>query len=213
LRTRTDGQDAWTGAYLDVLERRFRRLLSLWLDAELQRSPFTVLAPEQKQLLDIGPLQLSVRPDRLDRVDDGFVLIDYKSSATLSTKHWFGERPDAPQLPLYALLSEPDEIRGLAFARVRPGKSMGWLSLADTAGLFPKSKDNDVRNLEDEIQLWRIELERLAEAFAHGEAQVAPKLYPDTCQYCGQRLLCRLNPAALLGQAPDEASKTEETFG
>ena len=43
-----------------------------------------------------------VRIDRVDRLaDDARVLIDYKTGA--ATTDWRGDRPDNPQLPIYAL--------------------------------------------------------------------------------------------------------------
>ena len=200
----------WARAFLPVLEHRFVRLLMQWLDLELQRAPFTVLAQEQGRQMSIGPLQLSVRPDRVDQVNGGLVFIDYKTRYTLSTDEWLGTRPDAPQLPLYTLLAERTDVRGLAFAHVRVGKDMGWLSLSDRPGLFPKSAKNTEADLPTDIAFWREELTRLAQAFADGEAAVDPKSFPTTCQYCAQRLLCRLDPTALLAQITEEEEDVEE---
>ena len=210
LRERASEADHWTAAYLHVLERRLQSLLDRWLECELQRGPFTVLPPEQKQIIEVGPLELSIRPDRIDRVDGGFVLVDYKSSATLSTDDWLGDRPDAPQLPLYALLGDTDEFRALAFARVRPGKSMAWLSLADQPGIFPAKRGGALHDVAAQIELWRAELDRLAWNFAEGVTDIEPKTYPRTCQYCQQRLLCRVEASALLSNAPEHMASTTE---
>lgn len=205
LRQRVSSSDAWTKAYLDVLALRLRSIIGRWLEHELQRGDFAVLPLEQKEVVTVGPLQLSIRPDRIDRVDGGFVLIDYKTSAALTTNDWLGDRPDAPQLPLYTLLGDKDEFRALAFAKLRPGKAMAWLSLEDQPGIFSPKRGGALHDLAAQVQFWRAELDRLAEDFAAGRTEVNPKTYPHTCQYCQQRLLCRLDPAALLSNAQDSA--------
>ena len=214
LREGISPGDRWANAYLDILQRRLRLLLDRWLDLELQRGNFTVLPPEQKQTVHVGPLELSVRPDRIDSVDGGFVLVDYKTSSALSTGDWLGDRPEAPQLPLYALLGETPEFRGLAFARLRPGKAMAWLSLEDRPGLFQPKRGGALHDIAGQIELWRTELDRLASDFAAGRTEVHPKTYPSTCQYCQQRLLCRLDAATLLTNAPaGTETDTEKPHG
>lgn len=201
LRTRLRNSGAWPTAYLDVLQDRLTSLISRWLRFELDRGHFTVLAPEQKQTVNVGPLELSVRLDRVDKVESGYVFIDYKTALDLKTSHWLGDRPDLPQLPLYTLLAEPREVRGVAFARLRPGDDMAWISLHDQPGIFPAKKRERFHDLEAEMAAWRAELDRLAHAFAAGDAQVDPKQYPRTCLHCDQRLLCRVNPSALISGA------------
>ncbi len=210
-RSRSIEPDRWTEAYLDIAERRLTHLMLRWLDKELSREPFSVITQEEKRLVSIGPLELNVRPDRIDKVEGGVVFIDYKTSSDLSADDWLGERPKAPQLPLYALLAEPEEVRGLAFGRLRAGREMGWISLQADEGLFPgKNTTSDL--FTEQITAWRDELARLASEFAGGAATVDPKSYPGTCQYCGQRLLCRLDPADLLinSQPSPEPSGQQE---
>ncbi len=190
--------DLWTEAYVDVAQRRLTHLLGQWLELELGRENFTVMQQEEKQLISVGPLELSIRPDRIDEVNGGLIFVDYKTSKTLSSEDWLGDRPLAPQLPLYALLAEPEEVRGLAFGRVRAGTDMGWISLQSERGLFPKKGSTTSGDFTEQVALWQTELARLAEAFACGVVDIDPKSYPKTCQFCQQRLLCRLDPATLL---------------
>ena len=203
---------AWPRAFVDVLQQRFSNLLFRWLDLELGRAPFTTISQEQGREITVGPLQLSIRPDRVDRVQDGLVFIDYKTKYTLSTDDWRGERPEAPQIPLYTLLAEPGEVRGLAFGQLRPGDGMAWHSLYETPNLFPKAKDNLQCDLTEEVDWWREELTRLAQAFADGDASVDPKTYPATCKYCAHQLLCRLDPTELLAQGAEDDEQVEEEF-
>jgi hypothetical protein len=83
---------------------RLQNLLKGWLDIERARAPFVVEALEGSgQVARFGGLEFRVRIDRVDRLADGArVLIDYKTGAAL--QDWRGERPDNPQLPIYASL-------------------------------------------------------------------------------------------------------------
>lgn len=215
LRARVTEEDVWVKAYLEVSERRLCNLVERWLELELQRGAFTVLSPEQDQEVTIGSLEFKVRPDRIDRVEGGFVYVDYKTSFDLSTVDWLGERPTAPQLPLYALLGEADEVRGLAFARMRSGEDMTWLSLQDREDLFPGKKGKAVHDLSIQIELWHQELTRLAEDFASGQAFIDPKTFPGSCKFCTHRLLCRIDERSSLARSlhQDSSPAQEHIFG
>lgn len=205
----------WSSAFLRLQRERLRAVLLRWLDVELQRGPFTVRQREQRSRIPIGPLHLNVRPDRIDEVQDGFVLVDYKTGHRVHPSHWDGQRPDDPQLPLYALLSEPGKLQGLLFGRVRPGSEMRWLGLTANRTILqnPRQKSED---LDLRLQEWRSILSTLAEDFAAGRAHVAPKSFALNCEHCRQRLLCRVDPAALASSAdpaPQDERQEEESNG
>jgi hypothetical protein len=199
----------WNAAYVRVQRERLRRLLLRWLDLELQRGPFTVRKREERTSIPIGPLQLKVQPDRVDDVEGGIVLVDYKTGYKVHPSNWEGERPDDPQLPLYALLSEPGTLQALLFGRIRPGVEMKWQGLASNPTVLPKQRqklvDLDVRREE-----WNSVLTTLAENFAAGRADVDPKSFTFNCGGCRQRLLCRVDPVALASAI--EESESEEEF-
>lgn len=218
---RPDGP--WDGAYLALQKERHLSILQHWLEEELKRGPFTVLALEDEQQITVGPLTLSVRMDRIDQVGQpgegqpadhesgsqasaeqprGVFFVDYKTGATAQPSQWEGPRPDDPQLPLYALLAEPGELKGLAFARIRAGRDMRWLGLQSEPGVLPDPRAKVV-DLAVLVAEWRASLGQLAEDFAAGCAAVSPKRYPQTCTHCAQRLLCRLDPVNLLDEFSD----------
>ena len=66
---------------LDAEEQRALRLIEALLDFDATRSPFRVLRLEEKTVLRLGGLSLSLRIDRLDETSSGAVLIDYKTGA------------------------------------------------------------------------------------------------------------------------------------
>jgi probable DNA repair protein len=199
---------AWDSSFLSMQQQRLFTLLSAWLGTELQRGPFTVLDSEQQQQIPLGPLTLNVRLDRIDSVltsaGEGFVLVDYKTGNSGHPSGWEGERPDEPQLPLYALLDADEQLKGLAFAKVVAGE-MKWLGYQQEEGILPASRVNQVVDLTAFVADWRDKLERLAYDFANGHATVDPKDYPTTCTRCPQRILCRLDPNTLRKNEESEA--------
>ncbi len=209
LPKRLRAESGWDLAYVEVVKERLRVVLRQWLEMELERGPFEVIAVEQDQEVTVGPLTLSVRMDRVDRVGDGVFFVDYKTGYAAEPKQWEGERPDDPQLPLYALLPEAGELKGMAFAKVRAGSGMKWVGYQAEEGILPGSRSKaNVRDMEALVEAWRGTLTVLAEDFANGRAEVKPKSYAVNCARCGQRLLCRLDPATLLG-AEDEGDEED----
>jgi ATP-dependent helicase/nuclease subunit B len=203
-------QGRWDEAYVALQKERLQRVLLQWLDKEMERGPFKVQYIEHDELIDIGPLDLKLRIDRLDIVEGGVFLVDYKTSYSSDPKNWLGERPDEPQLPLYALLPGAGELKGLAFAKVRPGRDMKWLGYQDAEGLIPGTPARTVLNMQSQVEEWRTTLTTLAESFASGDATVHPKDYPMTCVHCAQRLLCRLDPTSLLTGNEDGEEASED---
>jgi probable DNA repair protein len=215
LPRRLQVRDGWDRAYLSVLKERLRSVLQLWLEEELKRGPFTVLAVEQDQMVTVGPLTLNVRMDRIDRVGEGVFLVDYKTGYAADPKQWIGERPDDPQLPLYTLLPEAEELKGVAFAKVRTGRDMKWAGYQAEEGILPgspRSKSN-VRDMAPLVEEWRGTLTRLAEDFAVGRADVRPKSFEVNCARCAQRLLCRIDPTSLLAAVDEDDEEVEDVDG
>ncbi len=149
--------------------------------------------------------------DRVDEVEGGEVLIDYKTGDA-SPNDWLTERPDAPQLPLYAILSEADRLRGVAFGLVRAGEGRGLKGYAVGEGVLrgKPTKLKEAATFGAQVERWRDVLVALAEEFAAGDARVRPKQYPRTCEYCKQRALCRLDVSSLEVEDENEAGTAEE---
>lgn len=188
------------GRYWQLESQRLSGLLGEWLDVERQRSRFVVLQREQEIDLKLGRLAVSLRVDRVDRLDDGsLVVIDYKSGIS-RIQDWLGDRPARPQLLLYGLAA-PGPTTALAFAQLRPGDSrfvgLGCSAVAPgvqtdiprVIGERMPAQDWDSLNA-----CWRENLRRLAEEFLHGDAAVDP-LAPASCTWCGLQPLCRVGLA------------------
>jgi ATP-dependent helicase/nuclease subunit B len=214
LPRRLKTESEWDAAYVGLQKERLRTVLQQWLGEELKRGPFTIVDSEHAQAVTVGPLTLDVRFDRIDRLEDGgFFLVDYKTGYAADPKQWEGERPDEPQLPLYALLNEEHELRGMAFAKVRAGREMKWAGYQAEEGILPGKSKNNVRDLATLMDEWRVTLTQLAVDFAEGKADVRPKSYAVNCVRCAQRLLCRLDPSTLLESAGNDEDEQEEIDG
>ena len=210
---------AWDSAYLAIQRTRIHRLVGSWLEMELERAPFEIKSLEQKfDDVSFGPLELDIRVDRIDTLLDedgnpkGDILLDYKTGDA-KPAHWQGDRPDDPQLPLYAAISDPGTLAAVGFISLRPGKAMGLTGYADEDEVLLKRATFDANSLEDQIELWRNVLITLADSFAAGDATVGPKIYPTTCKYCAQRILCRVDPALLASRLDDEDTDDEVVNG
>src|SRR5205814_367362 len=141
------------GRFAELERERLARLAREWLEIEKTRAPFEVAALEERRTLSVAGLELSGRIDRMDRLEKGgHALIDYKTGQA-TRNAWLGERPDDPQLPLYAV-SAPERIDAVAFARLNPGE-MAFKGFSKEKNILPKVElYRDWRGLLDQ---WRKE--------------------------------------------------------
>lgn len=209
----SDAQRHYTAKLLEVERWRLQRRLRDWLQIERLREPFAVAQLEQEQRLTVAGLQVSLRVDRLDRLlaDGRPVLIDYKTGA-VDPKQWFGERPAEPQLPLYSLALDGDDLAALLYGSLKPD-AIGYVGVTAGDGVIDargvrNHETMSVRDGEDweaQRRFWRAALERLAEDFRAGRAAVDPLDPGRTCRYCGLHALCRIGDGAMPVDDPSEA--------
>ncbi|HEY2686209.1 MAG TPA: PD-(D/E)XK nuclease family protein [Steroidobacteraceae bacterium] len=188
-------------------EPRLEHLLGKWLKVERERSPFRVeMLEEAAQVASFGGLPFRVRIDRQDELDDGSrVVIDYKTGT--ANPDWRGERPDNPQLPVYALL-RPERLVAVAYAQVNAAVSH-FVAESERGNVFKANRGAQARKgaMEGEpnfaalIERWRVRIEAIALNFAAGDAAVAPT--PSACQNCPLPGLCRIQ-SLIDGEPPDE---------
>ena len=194
-----DANDPWKTAFLQNEHRRLCGLLTEWLALETQRQPFTVEAREQKlKDVHVGDLKLDLRVDRIDRLPSGDrLLFDYKTTREISALDWKGERPDEPQLPLYATFGGVEKLKGVLFAKIRPHDMEFLGHIADKQELLDRSlippNSRALKPYDSAVLTqWKDTLSALAEDFLSGNATVTPKDYPSTCEYCALPSLCRI---------------------
>jgi ATP-dependent helicase/nuclease subunit B len=182
-----------------ALEADWQRLaIGQLLDFERSRPAFAVVAIEETREETFAGLRLRLRADRIDRVGDDLVIIDYKTGK-VETSQWRGARPDAPQLPLYAAL-QPGGVGAIAFAAVGAqaatfkgvGAGDGIVAGIAPAAKFLLTEDRQSGFTWQEIQdRWGGWLTSLARDYLAGNAAVDPK-QPQTCRLCHLSTLCRV---------------------
>jgi probable DNA repair protein len=200
--------------YLELEEQRLTRVITEWLSYEQTRQPFTVNATEVDATTNIAGLTLKLRLDRVDRLNDGSLLIvDYKTG-NVSPKSWELPRPNDVQLPLYAEfgVDSTKEVGGLVFAKIRPGDVCFTGKVRNATATLDNSLKGNAGLMKSpltaqQLSEWREAIEQLARDFVAGRADVNPRDFPDTCEHCGLFSLCRVR------EREEELETEEETDG
>jgi probable DNA repair protein len=174
------------------VEQEIERLTTLilrWLKLEAARAPFAAIYLEESFVLKLHNYQFSIRVDRVDRIDGGLVVIDYKTGQVNLSGITSSPTRD-PQLPAYSLIDA--EIVGVYFAEIRDQARL--LGVADETGRIQGAQYSKQLQQADSWRLhrqrWQDDLGQLAEEFAAGYAEVEP--VTGACRYCHLADLCRI---------------------
>ncbi len=175
--------------FIQTIEKqRLEKITQDCLEWEKKRTPFQVEVLEEAFSLNIKGMELKLRVDRIDRLENGKKwVIDYKSSLP-EGRPWIEDRPKEPQLLLYALLDE--QINLLMFIQLKTGhivsKSFGEdsLEMEGHMSLKPNQRWHEFQ------QQWQSKLEELAEEALSGYCEPKP-LSQSICQFCDYKNLCR----------------------
>lgn len=169
--------------HADAFLRRLRELererlwsqLMVLAARDLEWGEFTV-ETETPRSLDIGPLALELRLDRIDSFASGAQLvIDYKTGS-FKPKTWRGQRLEDCQLPLYAVTTGS---LGVAVLKFTPstvvvygvGDPVLGLNCLKTPDKFFAEPGMDWAGA---VVRWRSQLELLATEFAAGDFRINP---------------------------------------
>jgi len=205
--------DAMKERFAELEHARLIATARRWMEEEKKRADFEVVAIEHKAALTVGGVTVNARLDRMDRLAaGGHVVIDYKTGEA-SISDWLGDRPDEPQLPLYAT-TRSETVIAVAFAQLKVGK-LGYMGIARDGGLLPNVRPitehtrvpmaKQYTSWDELLGGWKYELDALGAGFAAGDALVAPKKQ-NTCKHCGLDGLCRISERRE-GFAPGEADE------
>ncbi|MCI5107269.1 MAG: PD-(D/E)XK nuclease family protein [Pseudomonadales bacterium] len=192
-----------TPALRKLEAQRITALLDGFLDSEAKRGPYTIVDQERQLQWRFDSLELTLRIDRIDRLDDGsLAIIDYKSGkSTPSRQSWLQERPEDMQLPFYAVAGADEldaAVSAISLAHVHAEK-LDYSGLAQHsnfhASIKPVAEDSrlEIDDWEQMNQVFRSKVEHLARDFIAGENRVDPANGLVTCNYCGLQPLCRIH--------------------
>jgi RecB family exonuclease len=152
--------------------------------------PFTVEDVEREVTVDLSGLPLNVRIDRIDRINNGsLILIDYKSGKQSKTKLEC-PRPEEPQLLVYAA-AKGAEVEGVFFGQLRP-RELRLPGIARDRHI----KGPQIQVLGDKwdemMEAARLEVARIAQDFLDGKAAVDPVKH-GVCNFCTTAPFCRIS--------------------
>jgi hypothetical protein len=172
------------------------------LTLEKQRDVFEVIGFEKEILPEIEGQSMRLVIDRIDKLPSGEeIIIDYKTGR-VEPKKWFGDRPEDPQLPLYAI-SAAKTPAAIVFGIIRDDGCL-YKGVVSQAGLLPDlppKENNTTRELIEAgyempktIENWHQVLHHLMADFLAGKAAIDPKHDLKTCDnsYCELQSLCRV---------------------
>ncbi len=191
----------WEQKVVEIEHERLKKLILQLLEMERNRpSPFRVVELEKKREVTLGGITVDVKVDRIDELDGGdLVLLDYKSGKP-TVSQWEGERPDDPQVPIYAT-ELGSRIAAAAFVQINSeetafkgyAKKPGLLPVPNFDGMTEKKKP--APTFDEMLANWRKTLDKLGQEFRAGHAAVDPKNGKKTCELCHLGTLCRVSEA------------------
>jgi len=191
----------WEKQVVEIERERLGNLILDVLKVEKERpAPFRVAEVEKKRQVTLGGITVDVKVDRIDELETGgLVLLDYKSGKP-NVSHWDGERPEDPQVPIYAT-ELGSRLAAAGFVQIN-SEEIAFKGYAKEAGILPvpnfqsmSEKKRPALSFEELLTNWRETLEKLGREFRDGHAAVDPKNREKTCEVCHLGMLCRVNEA------------------
>lgn len=176
-------------------QQQLPRLMQ-FVEVDLRRPDFRVVAREAKHSARIGSLQVGLKLDRLDELADGRKLvIDYKTGA-VNRQWWNPARPGDLQLPLYVTAVIPDAaavafaqvaVHGVQYDGVGAGdtgvsgiRAPGTRRMIEVRYQLPRT-DTVIASWDELRAAWSALLDDLAQQFAKGDFRLDPR-NPDSAR-------------------------------
>lgn len=154
--------------YAGLEKERLTQLITEWMELEKQRPNFQVITTEESLEVTFAGLPLSLRIDRIDQLDNGdLLLIDYKTGQC-KPQQWLGDKPEEPQLPLYALVTS-NTPAAISFAQIN-AKNLQWLGTGKLEIAHPGITTH--RDWPEQLREWQRVLSQLAQDFITGDARL-----------------------------------------
>lgn len=173
-----------------IEKERIIKLIHKYLELEKERGNFAIIATEISKQVSIKGLQFNIKLDRVDKIADDKIIIDYKTGNLVSIK-------DATQIQMQVYAITDDDIDGVALARVN-AQECYFSGIAKNMNYLPnnqkplKNKEtNDDMSWQEAREYWQDKIYKASEDFQKGKATVSPE--KKACDNCDYKLLCRID--------------------
>lgn len=187
---KTNYENIFTTGIVIIETELIYDLINQWLDLELLRDNFTVLALEKKYLLKLNNIQFNVRVDRIDQLETSeqeIIIIDYKTNKQ-NINSLYTEDLLEPQLPLYCFIEGLNKVAAVLYAQILEENP-------SYNGLGHKQININGCAYEADWELlvnkWKVKINQLANDYSGGLASVTPIYKEQTCSRCHLSGLCR----------------------
>ena len=174
------------GLYKDSEIQRISSLIKTWIAFEAGRLPFDVISLEKPFRLELAGIEFSLRADRIDKVGEDLILIDYKTGKVNLSQAGSDNLKD-PQLAAYALAIAG--LKGTFFAQLDKEKPK-FSGFSTNDNLDAKLKSVPGITFDNEREKWSIQLEQTAHDFIEGKANISPT--QGYCANCHLSGFCRI---------------------
>ena len=176
----------------EVTETEVERLVDLarqWQNLEKKRGDFDVYERELAIDIEVAGFSFRSRIDRIDKVEDGYLVIDYKTG-NCSLGDAVGDRPKDAQLLIYAYGLYKHAglcISDVAYAKLKRGE-VRFAPLLPYVKKYRRDEESSIP--ERRMAMWQERLETIATGFMGGNADVDP--LARACENCHIKPLCRI---------------------
>ncbi len=187
--TVTDLFRRFPSSYREREIERLNRVLQTWMSFEKTRAPFRIDNLEADSKIELSGFELSLRMDRIDRIGEALVVIDYKTGQVRPGR-LTGTPLLEPQLPVYAVATK--EVLAVCFARVGEN-AIGLVGVAEeNLDLHPARLTKLPAGGWLEVRsTWKQQLNEILGEFKTGHAAVTPR-DNTLCKTCHLASFCRI---------------------
>ena len=181
-------------AFFNIEEIRMINYLEKWVQHELKRGDFEVIETEKNIPVHIGCLNFNIKIDRIDKVNENNIVIDYKSGTTKTLNEWFLNSYGELQMPFYALFASNKPIDAIAIGVINASKPQ-WVGIGRDKDLLQGIKDTPAsilyKSWDELLDFWKCRIHDAIKGYEEGNAAVQYARDKDMA-YCHIKPILRL---------------------
>ena len=167
--------------------KRISKTIGKWIELEARRKSFQIIGLEKPFTIQLAGLEFSIRADRIDKLAEGLILIDYKTGRVNLSKAK-SDNLKEPQLATYALAVEG--LLGTFYAQLNDEEEIKISGISAELEFGDKIATSASCDWENEQASWNKQLNQVAQDFVEGKADVSPT--NGYCTHCHLASLCRI---------------------